>query len=332
MDIKKIIKGKLKLIETIIYILVIIMTVTLYILGPIYIKFIPLLFILGIIGNIIFKRPWITAIFTFIVSLFVNEVFNVTSFTNNLLESSYTFIFVILGEFVGNFAKIAYQNKSKKVTSKDIKNYTYILVITSIALLFSGYIDGNLFNYLKSHEILTSYITNTYNILPENIIIKNDKYVNGTNNYYSFEIENLDVSSKSYTFGVYSDKYHVVDEFKLTNLEYSANKLTQELKFKNIILQEGYDISFTYDPITENLLFVILCDSTVNNNDMNTYIENSDTILKEVLNYNEFKDIVRVQFKYLTGDNKLILGEITDSYFHNIEKYKEAMNVEFIQN
>jgi hypothetical protein len=89
-------KSNLVFIEGIVYSLLIIVTIIAITIGPIYIKFIPILYILGILGNMLFKRPIITSIFACIVSICIIQILGEYTLSFNILKSIYVGLLVFL--------------------------------------------------------------------------------------------------------------------------------------------------------------------------------------------------------------------------------------------
>ena len=78
-------KNIIKYIEAIIYILAIIVGIFACNSGPIYIKMLPILFILGFVGRIIFDRPVMTTIFGIVTAICIIRVTNNISIKENIL-------------------------------------------------------------------------------------------------------------------------------------------------------------------------------------------------------------------------------------------------------
>lgn len=89
-------KSNLIFIEGFVYSLLIIVTIIAITIGPIYIKFLPILYILGILGNMLFKRPIITSIFASIVSICFIQILGGYSLNFNILKSIYVGLSVAL--------------------------------------------------------------------------------------------------------------------------------------------------------------------------------------------------------------------------------------------
>ena len=96
-------KNTILYIEAIVYILAIIVGVIACDVGPIYIRMLPILFILGFVGRIIFDRPVITTVFGIITALCITKLTNNSNFFDNLFVSLCNGINIALGELFGEF-------------------------------------------------------------------------------------------------------------------------------------------------------------------------------------------------------------------------------------
>ena len=101
---KKILNNKtINYIEAIVYICAIIICIFVCNSGPIYIKMLPILFLLGFVGRIIFDRPVVTTIFGIVTSLCIVKLLSNTDFWNNFFLSLCTGLNISLGELFGQY-------------------------------------------------------------------------------------------------------------------------------------------------------------------------------------------------------------------------------------
>lgn len=96
-------KNIIKYIEAIIYILAIIVGIFACNSGPIYIKMLPILFILGFVGRIIFDRPVMTTIFGIVTAICIIRVTNNISIKENIFFSLCDGLNIAMGELCGEY-------------------------------------------------------------------------------------------------------------------------------------------------------------------------------------------------------------------------------------
>lgn len=222
-------KKQLEYIEAIVYILAIIIVTFCKVYGSIYFNFIPLLVILGIVGNILFKRGIVTTVFSYIVSICIVYTKGNMSVLENILYSSFIALDIAMGELLGEYIfktykKIKEGKKKKKFFSKKLlKLYIITFVILVLTIFINTYINGNVIDYNICKRNIYEYIEKNYGN-KEDIKILNVKYSVGLDSCYIFNI----LDTKNYDIKVLKiylkDKNTVIDEYKQINKEKNNNK------------------------------------------------------------------------------------------------------------
>jgi len=158
-------------IESIAYIVSIFLASYLVVCNNIFIRMIPMLYILGIVGRKVFDKPIITSILGFFNILVFGFIINGSFNVQVLLLAVYSLIMIIAGEFTGYIISELYQNFK---LSKFIKHYTKIVYVISLFLLIiipvflNNMVNSNIVSYAISKakieaDIVENY-SNTYNI------------------------------------------------------------------------------------------------------------------------------------------------------------------------
>ncbi len=285
----------MKFIEAIVYILSIIVVVFANVYGNIYFRFIPLLFILGIIGNIAFKRTVTTTVFGMIICICTMYLNGTRNMAENLFNSSILSINIALGEvFSSSLMKyIGYIKENRKNKIKDETSIeTHVKYLSLPVLLFFfflagyNYINSNIFELSLSKKRLDSYLTSsnidysitdiTFNITPK----RNFKFRVYDNN-----------DLRSYDYIVYTNKKLEIKDVqdnninnKILNYNKEIEKIISGLNVKDINVKVIYENSEYVIEFSKNV-------NNINNNVIKDYsmqisniIENEDfdKILKQV--------------------------------------------------
>lgn len=331
---KKVINNEaIRVIESILYILSIVFVVIINIYGSVFFKFIPLLFFIGIIGKLVFNRPFSTTLFGFIVSVCIYYISGVRDFFENL-TSSFIFAFYIgIGEVFALLIKKTYTVMLKKDNSKynilEKSNkkekiiYMFLCgVVLVLVLSLYNFMNSNYFSYSSCEKRLDSYlkennindykiISISYNILKkpnfEFYILNNDECKR--EKYYVFLDKNIDISK--------NDDENV--EF-INNMNSKIDEFIKNSKIEGI---EDITISAKY----ENNEYILDVKSNYETSEDET---NFSKLLAKVLDDENFKEILenfeRVKITLNNYDDNT---QVIVSYFYveNYLKYKNEQSL-----
>lgn len=193
-------------IEAIVYVLLIIMASYFTISGNIFIKMIPLVYLLGILGVIAFDRPIVTVILSGISTITFGVLIEQELNLDIALYAIYSIFMLICGEITGHILKLFYENfrlrKFIKYYNKII--YFCILVLCTVIPVFLN-------NVVNSNIV-------SYNIAKKAV----DKYIRGNYVYTNYQINNAKYLP-SYQGGVYEFEV-VLDNIEI-KLNYSDNEI-----------------------------------------------------------------------------------------------------------
>lgn len=316
----------MKFIEAIVYILSIIVVVFANVYGNVYFRFIPLLFILGIIGNLAFKRTVTTTVFGMIICICTMYLNGTRNIAENLFNSSILAINIALGEvFSDSLMKyVGYLKENNKNRFKDensIRNnvkYLSLPVLVFIFFLISyNYMNSNVFELHSSKKRLDNYLTSNnvdYNItdITFNITPKRN---------FKFRIyDNNDL--RTYDYIVYTNKNLEIKDVqnnninnKILNYNKEISKIMSDLDVKDINAKVIY----------ENSEYVIEFSKNVNNIN-NNVIKDYSMQISNIIENEEFdkilKQVSRVLLELKSTEDA---SKNITSYFY-VENYYKVKN------
>lgn len=273
-------KEHIKFIETAVYSLLIVVVIFASFYGPIYIRILPLLFLLGAIGNVFFGRPVITTIFGIITSICVVHMKEKYGFFENIFISFNFGLSIVLGEIAGDLIKRTYKlfsEESAKSKASKKKEIT-MCIITAVFLfvvcpLVHGAGNGNFLRYYRAKNKLNDYLASEYEEKASDFKIKDAEYIALKDTNYTFKIE---YEGSVYNFRVYTNEdLDVVDGYKQSKIDKnnsiikeklrsfmrkneSYNGSTIEFNEKSSVLSIKYEtenIDESYDEMTDMIIF-----------------------------------------------------------------------------
>lgn len=283
-------KKNSKLVETIIFSILIVAVVFLNSYGPIYLRMIPLLFILGVVGSLFFGRAVITTIFGIITSMCVVHLKRKYGFVENVFVSFNFGLNIALGELAGVLVKKTYK-AMKKHKKKFYKKEVLLYILTTVFLFIAcpvlhGLSNGNFVRYFNSKQKLESYLKSEYSDEFSNFHILDAEYRLQRNTNYIFKVKYGD---RVYNFVVYRDSnLSIIDGYKQSVLENNNNKIKNDfLSFSDSIKKDNLKISFDEKVGSIFLQYTENVDNFTEFN-IDSYIE---YIIKDLDKIKEFSDI-----------------------------------------
>lgn len=315
-------KDTVYYIESLIYICSIIIVVMANVFGPVWVKMIPLLFILGIIGKIVFDRPIVTTIFGSIVSLCVIYISGVTNLLENILNSLIFTIYIALGEVFGTEIKQLYERyyvDKKRDNKKVAKSLVLSLVVFLLCTLFHNYTDSNIFMYNNAKSRLKRYLLLNYPEQKFEILSASYDYKNEKNFKFNVMDEN---TADNYKFIVYIDRklniYDGIEESSISKKISQMNGL-----FKEIIGDKLSDIEKSISQINEvyeiNLSKQVL---KIEQEELLQFSKEISQILNNVIDDGRLKDIEQVNISLINKNDKKE-SRIATVYMNGYIKNKE---------
>lgn len=167
--------------RSLIYVLILFVVADLTVVGPFFVNFIPLLYIVSILTSLKGVDKVLTGIiggFTVFITSLITKGFNSTTWLYTLnatvqlglgMLSSH-----IIYQFVLNHRLVRRLDNKKKAT------YVLFLVLfTILSFVITSAIHGDLFTYCKSKENLDKYISNVYNLEYDIKQVKHNRNIPG---------------------------------------------------------------------------------------------------------------------------------------------------------
>lgn len=205
---------KREVFESFVYIFLIILVIFASVYGSINIRLIPLLFILGIVGNALFKRQIMTTVLGFIVALCINYLKTPTDIAYVFFTSSLMCLNIIMGEVFGKYIlKILElikqkEEKNKKIVPICILTFTFVL-----SILIHNFTNGSIITYQECKKSLNEYLKENYSNF-EKFKEINANYYLYKNPRYVFYLANTDIG-EVYKFTVYvNEENMIIDGYK----------------------------------------------------------------------------------------------------------------------
>ena len=332
-------KNTILYIEAIVYILAIIVGVIACDVGPIYIRMLPILFILGFVGRIIFDRPVITTVFGIITALCITKLTNNSSFFDNLFVSLCNGINIALGELFGEFFL-----KSKKIFSKkkklNNKNVLAIYVITAIIGVFSIgvhiYTNGSYISYIKAKNSLYNYLNENYKTCDFKIV--DCKYNFYKNISYSFEMRNVTKEVNTNFIVLAHNDYAVYDEYKFVIHSQNNTKINED--FNKYIKDVNTKLDFKIGYLNTGDIKLVISKNVqkVDEDEIKEFVSEVDKFIIKLFEVNNELKINNIELNLVdscNNENSLISDFEVNDIKNSDDTYQYIINsltVEFIEN
>ena len=330
-------KNIIKYIEAIIYILAIIVGIFACNSGPIYIKMLPILFILGFVGRIIFDRPVMTTIFGIVTAICIIRVTNNISIKENIFFSLCDGLNIAMGELCGEYflRSKKFYTKRKKLKNKGVlSTYLMTFVIFIFAILLHIFTNGNYVSYFKARSSLYDYLNEEYK--DEKFREMGCKYTFYKTKSYTFTMRNITSNINSNFIVIKNNKYAVFDEYKFKLTSQNNTKIYEELK--NYIGSENFNLEYKIGYLENGKLKVILSREVemINDQAINEFSNDVDKYVEKLKNFSKKKKIYDIEILLIDkSDNSrnLLTNILTENLekIGNLQSYIiDSFNVEYI--
>lgn len=258
MIVKDIKKGELY-IEAIIYVVGLLYGIYLYSAGGYFLNLIPIVFIIGLLGKVIFDRPLMTTILGIVFNTFiVYKLFGLTG-KLNFLSGLYVAIMLLAGEIVGQIYFAMYERKKKSKRAKKIKikeekidkNTKFSLPFSAASVIFAvilmhSYVNGNLVEYYQKKAVLQKYINERYQENSKNFKIETPS-INLTKDSRDYEFKVKDLANSSTCKMILKSNGYIEDEYSIT--EDRMKVIAQKEKIDTLLKQTVFNTN-NYEDIT----------------------------------------------------------------------------------
>ncbi|MEG2348313.1 MAG: hypothetical protein RSB67_01520, partial [Clostridia bacterium] len=292
--------------------------------GSLYIKMIPLLFILGAVGKITFGKPVTTTIFSIVTSTCMLYLKVGMPLIENMFFSFSVGLQVALGEVIGEYIYniYLYYKKNKKISNKKIAKIKAItLILIAFCFAIHLYTNGNIFNYEICKSNLSKYLSNKSS---DKFEIVDSKFNFFLNRSYEFKV--LNKSSKITTkYTIYlKDINFVIDEYKEGLIAKNNNEFEKLIiDFINNNFDEKYkEFTFSFETTKLDQTKLNICKTVINENDnsLNEFCKEIVIFLNDIKGFSKYKQIDEVQISLSSNNQK-------DIYISDIDlkKYDEYL-------
>lgn len=334
---KKIMNNKvISYIEAIVYVLLIIIAVFLCNCGPIYIKMFPILFALGLVGSIIFKRPVITTVFGIVTSLCIIKLTNSITFFENFFLSLCMGLNIALGELFGEYiikSKKIYDKKKSLKSKGVISTYCITILIFAISIGVHIYTNGSYISYLKSRSSLLSYLNESYK--DEKFAIIDCKYTFYKTNSYTFKMKNITRSINSNFIVIKTNNYAVYDEYKFSTISQNNTKLNEELY--NYLAENSTDLDVKIGYIDSDQIKLVISKSvsSINKDAISDFANKTNEFISKLKSFQRYNDIDSIELVLVdkTDNKNNLISDIKRKDMLNENNYLyifNSLNIEII--
>ncbi len=330
-------KNVIKYVEAIFYVLAIIIGTFACYAGPIYIKMLPILFVLGFVGRIIFDRPIATTIFGIIAAICIIRVTSNIEIRNNILFSLCDGLNIAFGELCGE-----YFIKSKKIFKKNkVKNkrkipvYCITIFLFILSMLVHIYLNGNYISYFNAKKALVNYLEEEY---------KDEKFKEVKciynfykNRRYTFVMKNETSNISSNFITIKIKEWAVFDEYKIKFQSQNNTKLNKELKdfFKN----ENFNLEYKIAYLDNGNLKIFLSRNVdnIDEGNINTFVDDVTKYIKMLEKFRKYSHISNIEISLINkkDNSKNLISNILPEDIEKIEDLdsyiKKSFEIEYIE-
>lgn len=330
-------KKTIGYIETIIYILAIILGIFVCDFGHIYLKMLPILFFLGFVGRIVFDKPVITTVFGVITAICINEMIEHASFSDNLFISLCNGLNIAMGELSGE-----YFTRSKKLMHKKKKNnkaiFTYI--VTLCIFVVSGFVflytSGDYISYFKAKKRLDNYLEESYK--DQEFKLVKCKYNFYRSKTYTYELRNKTKEINTNFIVVKDNNYAVYDEYQFIEKSQNNKKINEE--FSKYMENIDTKLEFKIGYLNSGKLKLIISRNSrnVDDNIVKEFVRDTNEVILKLYEFNKKNKINYIELSLVdveNNENSLVSNLELDDIKKSDNSYEYIFNslvVEFIDN
>lgn len=265
----------------VIYIFLILLVVFSSIYGNIYIRMIPLLFMLGLVGRIGFKKQVMTTFLGFIVSLCINYLKTPSDIAYIFLMSGIMAFHIALGEVFAEFLLKCLKKEENGKKAKKIASGILFVCVCILELGVHQVTNGNPFSYQEAKKKLFNYINTKYQEGNQFYELNANYYVYPSPRYVFFMVNAGNVSK----FSIYLTDNVIIDEYEEENKTNQLERVEEILTDCIVKLEDNTK----YDNINIKAKFVEdnkIC-LTIEKNVATINQEELEKLAKEIVSYLE---------------------------------------------
>ena len=242
-------KVALKYLEGFVYCFLLLVSVMLCISGNTYIKMIPIAFISGLIGQIMFGKKAMTSMFSCIIAIVLSQLKTPALLNQNIISTVVITVLSLVGELCGyGLKKLVHLLKlksSKRREKEKIKNYILCSVTIIIGIVINSIVNGNPISYIRCKNNLKNYLATQYSS-GSRFEIFSVRYSLSERAKYTFYTEDVSNNNEIGKFVVFLDDTQIIqDDYKEKVLTSKIQEITKYLKEldlnENIVVSVGID-------------------------------------------------------------------------------------------
>ena len=318
-------------IEAIIYIILIVLGAYFTICGNLFIRMIPMLYIIGIFGVIMFNKPVVTVLLGTISIFTFGALIENSINLNIVLLAIYSAIMIGFGVVTGHILNVLSQNIKLRKFIKYYRKIGYVvaLVITVILpVILNNIVNSNMISYIVAKNNISEYINRNYGY--SECYIAKTEYIpsyNGGEYEFTTMIDNTEVKLRY-------NKKEIVD-VNLINRKEQLNKIINASM--NIFVKENnvaeLDVKcrYEYSKIATIPDIIQINISNVQSLEMDNLL----TFINSLKNWEYFNDLNRIDIqiddKAVSINKKDLKNKnITEEYILNGMKQETLNNKEGI--
>ena len=326
-------------IEAVVYCILLVIGIYLCLSNNIYIKMLPIAFVIGVFGQVFFGKRLMTSFFSFMLAIVLSQVKTPASIVANLVQSAIIVISVLFGEAFGwEVKKIVHIFKKKKNKKGEKPKYIMLSVLTfTLAMIFSAIFNGNYFSYYNAKNKLRSYFKEEYSSSSRFQIV-NCHYSFTPEIKYTFYTQDIMNNYTNGKFGVYLKNRLVQDEYRKQILDKTSQDLINDIN--NVIHEQDININAFYDDTDTLIISFSKSVEDIDKSQIEIYAKQVEECINNISNIKNFELIEQIQIMLNSTKNKkdnLASYIYMDGYKQMIEENKEkpyeyimrALNIEY---
>lgn len=335
-----------KYLEAVVYSIFLILSVYLCLVDNIYISMIPISFIVGIIGQILFGKKIMTSIFSGIIAIILLQMKAPALILDNILVTLKVMSLTMLGEIFGWSIKRFYRlskkkrNVGKKIKNEKVKCGSISLISFVVAVVFSSILNGNYFTYFSSKDSLKSYFITEYSSGSRFKVISANYIFSFNNPRYVFYAQDTLSNNVTGKFTVYlKDMDNIQDDYQ----EKVGDRISRILNEKiSQIYNDKQYINVYVSNSDTNILTINFSKKidSISKQEIENYSKEVVNYLENLKNVDDFDKIEQIKltlessqnsqsslssYVFMSGYNKMLEESQEEPY----EYIMRALNIEY---
>ncbi len=311
--------------EAIVYSISLIVVISLCLANNIYITMLPIAFVSGIVGQILFGKRIMTSFFAGILSIVLLQIKVPAQLINNLIVTFEIVSLILIGECFGWAVKRLYRlirNKkriTKKIKRERIKCSIICMISLIVGLLLSSIFNGNYYTYFKSKQELKNYFIQEYHS-GSRFKIVSSKYEFSNSPKFVFYTQDTLSNGVTGKFSVYLlDKYSVQDDYQEQLINKVSNELNENIKSE--YNSDDIDVFVLNSDANELIISFTKKIENITIHEIEEYSKEIAECLKRIENVDKFDEIGQIKIVLESKNNS---KENLASYIF-MKGYKEML-------